>query len=71
MILSRFVAVRPLTQKVSLLKATRVRLVLVGPDGDSVVAVSTGLGAARGNFISKMAGAEAAKDGIPSTRNSP
>ena len=51
--------------------ATRVRLVLVGPDGDSVVAVSTGLGAARGNFISKMAGAEAAKDGIPSTRNSP
>ena len=51
--------------------ATRVRLVLVGPDGDSVVAVSTGLGAARGNFISKMAGVEAAKDGIPSTRNSP
>ena len=44
---------------------------LVGPDGDSVVAVSTGLGAARGNFISKMAGVEAAKDGIPSTRNSP
>ena len=42
--------------------ATRIRFVLIGPDGDQMAAVSTGFGAAR---------SYPAPDGLPSTRNAP
>ena len=42
--------------------AGRVRMLLIGPDGETVVAVSTGVGGAR------LGGAP---DGTPSTRNAP